>query len=238
MPNLVLSFAELLAGAVILDAGIKGDSIQNVIKGQATSHSLAGSSTASGSSSANSASTLPAGTYTNPFPGAQGSRIDQGVDLTGKQFLAPGKSQILVADQANPGWAGGGYIAAKLLDGPLAGTVYYIAEGVAPLVQVGQTVSAGQPLGRPVSNPYNGIIGNIEAGWASLTNPGQPLAQTLSGYSGDQSTAGLTAGYSFSNFWKALGGVGGIFQGAGQALSHAIQQEFSGGQTPAGVPFG
>jgi len=40
--NLVLAFAEICAGAIVLDAGIKGDSITNVIKGQATQHPLAG----------------------------------------------------------------------------------------------------------------------------------------------------------------------------------------------------
>ena len=42
MANLVLAFGEILVGAIILDAGIKGDSIPNVIKGQATQHPLSG----------------------------------------------------------------------------------------------------------------------------------------------------------------------------------------------------
>jgi hypothetical protein len=201
--NLPLAFAEVLAGAIILDAGIKGDSIANVVKGQATQHPLGSSS---GSTTAGTGSSSGSGSssgYVNPFPGAKASRVDQGVDYTGTQFLAPGNSRILQADQSNPGWKGGGYIAAQLIDGPLAGTVYYVAEGIAPLVQAGQTVAAGTPLGRPVTNPYNGILGNIEAGWANPASPGQPLAQATGGYAEGASTA---AGASFNRFVQALGG--------------------------------
>lgn len=241
MANLVLTFGEVLVGAVVLDAAVKGDSIANVIKGVATSHPLPGaasSSAAGGTITGGGGQTSVApGTYTNPLPGAQTGRIDQGVDYTGKQFLAPGKSQILVSNQSDSGWGGGGYIAAKLLDGPLAGSVYYFAEGIAPSVKAGQTVAAGTILGIPVSNPFNGLLGNIEAGWADPSSPGRPLAQSLAGYGGDQSTQALTAGFSFSRFVQALGGVAGVFQGAGQSLASAIQGEFSGGQAPAGVPF-
>lgn len=243
MPNLVITFAEVLAGAVVLDAAIKGDSIPNVIRGQATQHSLPGADTsgAAGGTSASGvlgADTLAPGTYTNPVPGASTGRIDQGVDYTGKQFLAPGKSQVLVSDQSSSGWGGGGYVAAKLLDGPLAGSVYYFAEGIAPSVKAGDTVNAGTVLGIPITNPFNQTLGNIEAGWADPASPSRPLAQSLSGYGGDQSTQALTAGYSFSKFVQALGGVAGVFQGAGQAISSAVQHEFGAGHTPAGVPFG
>ena len=213
-------------GAIVLDAGIKGDSIANVIKGQATQHSLSGAGpTAAAGTGVPSAAAAGAGGYVNPVPGAKTGRIDQGVDYTlGAQgFVAPGDSTILQADQTNPGWRGGGYIAAKLTSGPLAGAVYYVAEGIAPLVQKGQQVAAGTVLGRGVSNPYNMVVGNIEAGWANPNSPGQPLAQTLSGYGGDQSTQALTAGYSFSKFVHALGGVAGVFQGAGQALASAVE---------------
>lgn len=240
MANLVLSFAELLAGAILLDAAIKGDSIGNVITGNVTTHPLPGSSGSAsitgGGSSTPGVSSIPKGTYTNPVPGARTGRIDQGVDYTGSSFVAPGKSKILAADASNPGWKGGGWIAAQLLDGPLAGTVYYIAEGVKPLVAKGQTVAAGTPLGSPATNPYNGIIGNIEAGWANVTGTA-PLAQSLSGYSGDQSTQALTAGYSFSTFVHSLGGVSGVFQGAGHALAGAIEQAFSSGAEAGVVPF-
>ena len=227
MANLVLAFGEILVGAIILDAGIKGDSIPNVIKGQATQHPLSGatSTAAAGGTGVPSAAAGGAGGYVNPVPGARTGRIDQGVDYTlGPQgFLAPAPSVILQADQTNPGWRGGGYIAAKITSGYLTGLVYYVAEGIAPLVQKGQQVAAGTVLGRGVSNPYNMVVGNIEAGWANPNSPGQPLAQTLSGYGGDQSTQALTAGYSFSKFVHALGGVAGVFQGAGQALASAVE---------------
>jgi hypothetical protein len=42
----------------------------------------------------------------------------------------------------------------------------------------------------------------------------------------------LTAGYSFSKFVHALGGVSGLFEGAGQALASAI--EGGGGTVLAG----
>jgi hypothetical protein len=220
-----------------LDAAVKGDSIANVVKGQAKMHPISGGAS-SGDASTSSSSVEG---YVNPVPGATTGRIDQGVDYTlGSQgFLAPAPSVILQADQTNSGWRGGGYIAAKITSGPLAGLVYYVAEGIAPLVQKGQQVAAGTRLGLGVSNPYNMIVGNIEAGWANPSNPGQPLAQTLSGYSGDQSTQALTAGYSFAKFIEGLGGVAGKFEGIGQALATAVEHEFpGGGQHPASVPYG
>jgi hypothetical protein len=240
MANLPLSFAELLVGAILLDAAIKGDSIGNVINGVATSHPLVGSGSSSSgtdtSGAAGSVGTVAPGTYTNPVPGAKTGRIDQGVDYTGSSFVAPGTSKILAADASNPGWKGGGWIAAQLTDGPLAGAVYYIAEGVKPLVKAGQTVAAGTPLASPVSNPYNGIVGNIEAGWANKTGTA-PLAQSLSGYGGDQSSQALTAGYSFSQFVHSLGGVSGVFQGAGSSLAGAIEHAFLAGAEAGVVPF-
>jgi hypothetical protein len=237
MANLVLSFAELLAGVVLMDAAIKGDSITNVIQGKATQHPLTSNAAAGGSSTG--AASIDPGTYINPVPGASTGRIDQGVDYTlgPGGFVAPGKSQILVADQSNAGWKGGGYLAAKLLDGPLKNAVYYVAEGISPLVTAGQTVAAGTPLTASVANPYNNLVGNVEAGWANPNSPTVPLAQSLTGYSGDQSRQGLTAGYSFSSFVHALGGVPGVFQGAGQVLAGAIEQAFSTGAEAGVVPF-
>ena len=239
MANLPLTFAGLLGAAMLIDAGLKGDSIANVITGQATHHPLAGGGGGSSSSSSASSTPAAAGQYVNPVPGAVTGRIDQGVDYTlGKAgFLAPGRSKILISDQSNSGWGGGGYVAGQLLDGPLAGQVWYAAEGAAPTVTVGQVVQAGQNVARKAMNPYNGIIGNIEGGWADPHSPGRPLAQTLRGYAGDQSAAGLTAGYSFSQFVTALGGVAGEFQGAGTQLEHTIAGEFAGGNHPTGVPF-
>jgi hypothetical protein len=155
------------------------------------------------------ASAISGSGYVNPVPGWSASRVDQGSDgtLTSKGFLAPGRSQILIADSSNAGWGGGGYIAARLLDGPNAGDVYYVAEGVAPSagLTAGQVVSAGTQIATPAVSPYNGILGNIESGWANPSSPGTPLAQALPGYSGDESTAAVTAGSSWNNFISSLG---------------------------------
>lgn len=241
MANQVLAFAEILAGAVILDAAVKGDSIANVVRGQATQHNLPGQDAGAqpGAASRFPSNAAAPGTYVNPIPGAQTGRIDQGVDYTlgPEGFVAPGNAKILQADSSNAGWGGGGYIAYQLLDGPLAGSVGYVAEGARPLVQAGQTVAAGQQIATGATNPFNGVLGNIEAGWADPAQPGRPLAQSLADYTGDQSTAALTAGYSFSQFVTALGGVAGAFQGAGAQLERTIEQAFQSGQEH-GVPYG
>jgi len=221
MANLTLAFAELLAGAIVLDAGLKGDSIANVVQGKATSHPLAGAGTGTGSPGGASTPTgglnLPAGTYTNPVPGASASRVDQGTDytLSPKGFLAPGNSKILIADSSNAGWRGGGYIAGQLLDGPLKGMVWFVAEGVKPIVHVGQTIAAGAQVVTRSSNPYNGILGNIEAGWANPSSPGSPLAKSTGGYTEGAITA---AGVAWNNFVKALGGA--VSHSTGSTLGH------------------
>jgi biotin carboxyl carrier protein len=126
------------------------------------------------------AQTGNAGSGPNPFSAnATGSRLDQGFDLTSKIFGAPAPSRIVYSKQIDPGWAGGGYVAGQVLSGPQAGKVWYMAEGIAPDVQVGQTVMQGERVGIPVSNPYNGIVGNIETGFANPASPGQPLAQVV-----------------------------------------------------------
>lgn len=260
MANLVLAFAEMLGAAILLDAGIKGDSIANVINGQATHHGLdtgtnpvttaaapvgAGVGTVAGgakSAGGSVASGIAAGAsgYVNPVPGAQTGRVDQGVDylLGAAGFLAPGRSQILLANPSDSGWGGGGYIAGKLLDGPQAGQVWYAAENLLPTVKVGDTVQAGAQVGKAAALGAFGVAaGRIEAGWADPGSPGRPLAQALPGYSGDQSTAGLTAGYSFDRFVSALGGVAGVFSGAGASLAGSIEHLFSGASHPSGVPY-
>jgi putative peptide zinc metalloprotease protein len=163
--------------------------------------------------------------YVNPVPGAVATRVDQGVDytLSPQGFLAPAASRIIEADASNSGWAGGGYVAAEILNGPLAGHIYYVSEGVTPAVQAGDVVSPGTPIATPVASPYNGIVGNIEAGWADPNVPGRPLAQSLEGYSGDQSLQGLEAGWSWNIFATSLGAPTGVFDGAGAGLASEVQ---------------
>jgi hypothetical protein len=198
--NLVLAFGEVLAAAILLDAAIKGDSIPNVVTGKATSHPLPGSDTTGGSSS--TAGTVAAGSYTNPVPGATLSRTDEGVDYTlGSQgFLAPGRSQIV---STSAGWFRGGSITAKFLDGPYAGSEYFVAEGVKPAagIAAGTIVQAGQKIADAIASPYNGIVGNIESGWWKGS---APLAQQTGGYHEGDVTA---AGAAWDSFVRALGGI-------------------------------
>lgn len=184
MANLPLAFAELLVGAIVLDAGIKGASLADVVKGQATQTPLPGNQVSTSSTGSTSVGGVVGGS--TPFSSnATSSRLDQGQDLTSSIFNAPVAGTVTIADQTNTGWDGGGYIALKL-DQPITladGTVVkflYWAEGIAPTVGVGQHVSAGQQIGTPVTNPYNGIVGNIEWGVAGGANGGQPLAQLVS----------------------------------------------------------
>jgi hypothetical protein len=62
-------------------------------------------------------------------------------------------------------------------------------------------VQAGQKVADAISSPYNGILGNIEAGW---WRNGVPLAQSTGGYTEGEVTA---AGAAWDAFVKALGGV-------------------------------
>lgn len=202
MANLPLAFAELLAGGVIIAAGVsdpKG-SIANVIKGEAKGIASfnTGSAAAAPSASVARSGSASSSSYVNPLPGATASRVDQGVDYTSQSFVAPGASKILVADQSNGGWGGGGYVAGQLLNGPYAGKVWYMAEGLSPSVSAGDTVTPGQTVATPVASPYNQIVGNIEAGWANPSSPTQPLAQISS----DRSAVAL----SWNRFVQALGG--------------------------------
>jgi biotin carboxyl carrier protein len=109
------------------------------------------------------------------LPDSVGSRLDQGIDATGKTFLSPWAGTVVRANAKDSGWRGGGYIAVQSTDDP--SKVAYFAEGITPIVKLGQIVTAGQRIGLPVSNPYNGIVGNIEFGPANPSSPGQPLAQ-------------------------------------------------------------
>jgi murein DD-endopeptidase MepM/ murein hydrolase activator NlpD len=118
------------------------------------------------------------GPTTNPVPGATGGRLDQGMDGTTQTFVAPFNGKVVFSEANDSGWAGGGYVAIQSAQNP--SYVYYAAEGLTPTVQVGQTVTAGQQIATPRSNPYNGIVGNFEIGRANPASPGQPLAQVVS----------------------------------------------------------
>jgi hypothetical protein len=113
----------------------------------------------------------------NPVPGATGSRLDQGFDVTSTLFESPFPGTVVASEQNDPGWKGGGYVAIRSAANPRE--VVYEAEGLSPVVTLGQHVAAGQLVATPVSNPYNNIVGNAEIGLADPNTPTRPLAQVV-----------------------------------------------------------
>lgn len=170
--NMALAFGAVVAGGVVIDYGRK-----SFTKAFTTSPV---SSSATGSGRVFNIKGFPAGT--NPLPGASFSRADQGIDGTGKTFLSPWAGKVVYSVANDPGWDGGGYVAVQSSADP--SFVYYVAEGISPIVHVGESVAAGQQIASPVASPYNGIVGNFEAGRANPAAPGQPLAQVI----GDSAT--------------------------------------------------
>jgi biotin carboxyl carrier protein len=148
--------------------------------GAGTPQSFAASLAAAQATPATAAPTIntAVGPSTNPVPGATGSRLDQGIDGTTKSFVAPFSGTVVYSSAHDSGWKGGGYVAIKSAADP--SKVFYAAEGLLPTVKVGDTVTAGQTIAQPAVNPYNGIVGNFEIGWANPSAPSQPLAQVAS----------------------------------------------------------
>lgn len=186
--DLPLFFLELLVGGIMIARGA----------------GAVGGALAGGGSSAQGATvdTGPAQTIggfpksVNPLPGAQGSRLDQGIDFTGKTALSPWDGKVVYSNASDSGWKGGGYVAIQSTEQP--SHVWYLAEGWTPIVKLGQMVKAGEQIATPRSNPYNGIVGNGEAGLANPASPGQPLAQVVGNAS--QMVLGL------ASWLKQLGG--------------------------------
>ena len=105
--------------------------------------------------------------YVSPFLNATAGRIDQGVDFTGiGPIAAVGDARIL--QTGAPGWPEGGGVLYQLLDGPRAGQIVFVYEGVEATVQAGDRVSAGQRIGTFVAG------GSIEMGFADAN--GVPLS--------------------------------------------------------------
>lgn len=214
--NQALSFAELLAGGVILAAGISGYSIPDVVLGRATgvrpltSDLPAKPSGGGGGSSggAGGSGPLSPGTYVNPLSGAHTTpeRIDMGVDYAGSGPVgALGNSRITGATR-NSGWPGGGWVQGVLLDGPYKGRTWYVAEGIVPVVSVGKIVRAGEQIASIIPGSSTGI----EMGWGS-GSIGQTYAQASGGgYSEGWRTA---AGQAFSDLMHQLGGQAGTIEG-------------------------
>ena len=111
-----------------------------------------------------------------------------------------------VTNLYNSGWPGGTFLTVHLDSGQY---IYY-AEDIAPLVSVGQKVSAGQHI----ANATGGSSG-IEVGWAAAPGTGAALAAT-SGQSnagesqgGDPGEFSTAYGIAMSNVIAALGGPAG-----------------------------
>lgn len=145
------------------------------------------------------------GGYVNPLAHASltPERIDQGVDYSGSGTLtALGAGRVTYVATSGTGWPGA-FIEYRLTSGSYAGRYVYYAEGVSPLVRVGQTLQAGQSVARLITGWSSGI----EIGWGSGLGT-QPLAQAEG-----QSGGATPAGRSFSALIASLGGPPGIVEG-------------------------
>jgi hypothetical protein len=152
--------------------------------------------------------------YVNPLAGAavKPERIDQGVDYAGSGTLAAiGTGRITDLAASDAGWPGA-FIEYQLLDGADAGCYVYYAEGVIPAdgLQVGQTVSAGQPLATIIPKWPTGI----EVGWGAGRGT-KAYAKVAGQWSAtdDQDNVASAAGRSFSALIAALGGPPGLDEG-------------------------
>jgi murein DD-endopeptidase MepM/ murein hydrolase activator NlpD len=200
MPNYPLAFAEILAGSILIDYGIKA------FQG--------GLSTAQASGGTGGAvSTVPGGAlaspnssgYVNPFAKIRGGmgaltreRLDMGWDFhtsgAGDPILSIGNAKVTAI--LNDWWQGQPLIMTQLTSGPDAGKLVYYAEGLVPNVSVGQTVVAGQQIATTTAQPSG-----LEFGWGGSAS-GQTLQQVIAPGSGD--TAGAAAD-SFHAFLTSLG---------------------------------
>ena len=135
--------------------------------------------------------------YQSPFVHAIHGRIDMGVDFVGSGPInAIGNARILRIGA--PGWPNGGAgpagqgVLYRLLDGPEAGKIIYVYEGLTPTVEAGQEVVAGQQIAKF----YPGS--SIEIGFADTA--GAPLAH-------DRYTEGMVTGWGrrMDSFLSTLG---------------------------------
>ena len=173
-----------------------------------------------GASFATVCATVATGGYVNPLAHIQNlhpERIDMGVDYSGQgTIVAIGAGEI--ATISNGGWPNGTFIEEKLTSGQYAGKDWYYAENITPSVQVGQTVTAGEPVGQ--------MFGGIETGW-SVGDGGTTLAASVGQIpsSGDAGAWSTAAGASASRLLQSLGAPPGVMQPGGPH-----------GTMPAGYP--
>ncbi|HET7047875.1 MAG TPA: hypothetical protein VFI54_06345 [Solirubrobacteraceae bacterium] len=213
--NQALSFGLLLAGGVLLESALTGSGLADVVQGKAGSIPTSGATiggTAVGTPGVATvgAAIANAAGYVNPFAGAsvKAERIDQGVDYAGTGnigAIGAGVITEVFPYGGGSGWPGGGYVEYKLLSGPQAGKLIYVAEGVRPTVVKGQSVKAGQIIATLVPGSSTGIETGLGSGAGTGT-----YASQHGGYSEGELTA---AGQWFSNFLAQLGAAPGLVEG-------------------------
>jgi hypothetical protein len=142
--------------------------------------------------------------YRNPLRGVIGlvrERIDEGVDFAGTgPVYALGDAVITSATGTNYGWPGGGWITYRLISGPGAGLMVYVAEDIVPAVQQGQHVSATTVLG----TMYDGGDG-IETGWAQSTSLSAESQLPQAGAIGGLGPYPTRVGLNFEELLQSLG---------------------------------
>jgi hypothetical protein len=196
----------------------------------ASAGEAAGQLAAATGASPGPAAQTPAG-YVNPLPAdAQIGRTDMGVDVDlkpGEPIVAPGTSRVLGVMQ---NWyQGQPYVALQLLDGPMKGHNYYIAEQIDPAVAAGQVIQQGQPIAHYASSGTG-----IEMGWAGA-NWEQTLAQA-EGNTGDPSHNDAPAGIAFHNFLMSLPHNAPGSAAAGCSLASGAAPGTAGAAPSAGAP--
>jgi hypothetical protein len=173
-----------------------------------------------------------AGGYVNPLPAdARLGRTDQGVDANlkpGEPIVAIGRSRVL---GVLPNWyEGQPYVALQLLDGPMQGHNYYLAEQITPAVSVGQIVNSGQPIAH-----YAASGTGIEIGWAG-PNWEQTLAQATGRDNANiDDHANTPAGISFRDFLNSLPAAGASGSSSATGAAAAADVASAGGTGTAGA---
>jgi hypothetical protein len=117
--------------------------------------------------------------YTNPVPGGNVGRTDQGVDIS----AAPGTPVRAITDETLvgviPNWFNGQPF--YWFKEKVGGAYNYVAEQVRSNLRIGQSVRAGDQIGTVAPSGTG-----LELGWA--TAGGQTLARSTTGYREGQAT--------------------------------------------------
>ena len=181
--NLPLVFGAIVAGAVVMDYGVKN------AKG-----AFAGASSSSSSTSSSSTGAVVNGTA--PLPGgASWERTDQGRDASAKSGDPITAIAAGVVSEIVPNFYAG-QPAVVVSSGGLPGgaTGIYYAEQILPSVKVGTHVSAGEQIGTVAPSGTG-----LEFGfWQN----GRTLAQATTGYVEGEATK---AGELFDSYLESLG---------------------------------